>query len=57
MALRLHGVPTEFVRYQNEGHELSRSGRPDRRVDRLERIAAWFRRWLEPENQSAQSRD
>jgi dipeptidyl aminopeptidase/acylaminoacyl peptidase/imidazolonepropionase-like amidohydrolase len=57
MALRLHGVPTEFVRYQNEGHELSRSGRPDRRVDRLERIAVWFRRWLEPENQSAQSRD
>ena len=47
-ALRLHGVPAEFVRYQDEGHELSRSGRPDRRVDRLERIAAWFKRWLEP---------
>ncbi|HSA93251.1 MAG TPA: S9 family peptidase [Terriglobales bacterium] len=50
-ALRLHGVPAEFVRYAEEGHELSRSGRPDRRVDRLERIAAWFKRWLEPSPQ------
>ncbi len=48
-ALRLHGVPAEFVRYADEGHELSRSGRPDRRVDRLERIAAWFKRWLDPD--------
>jgi len=48
-ALRLHGVTAEFVRYADEGHELSRSGRPDRRVDRLERIAAWFKRWLDPE--------
>lgn len=47
-ALRLHGVTAEFVRYADEGHELSRSGRPDRRVDRLERIAAWFKRWLDP---------
>jgi dipeptidyl aminopeptidase/acylaminoacyl peptidase len=47
MALRLHGVPAEFVRYAGEGHELSRAGRPDRRVDRLERIAEWFRRWLD----------
>jgi acylaminoacyl-peptidase len=48
-ALRLNGVTTEFVRYADEGHELSRAGRPDRRVDRLERIAAWFKRWLDPE--------
>lgn len=48
-ALRLHGVTAEFVRYADEGHELSRAGRPDRRVDRLERIAAWFKRWLDPE--------
>lgn len=47
LALRLHGVPAEFVRYAGEGHELSRSGRPDRRVDRLKRIAEWFRRWLD----------
>jgi dipeptidyl aminopeptidase/acylaminoacyl peptidase len=46
-ALRLHGVMAEFVRYADEGHELSRAGRPDRRVDRLERIAEWFRRWLD----------
>ena len=45
-ALRLNGVKAELVRYADEGHGLSRGGRPDRRVDRLERITAWFRRWL-----------
>ncbi|MEM6455569.1 MAG: S9 family peptidase [Acidobacteriota bacterium] len=45
-ALRLRGVPTEFVRYADEGHGLSRSGRPDRRADRLARILDWFQRWL-----------
>jgi len=45
-ALRLNGVTAELVRYGDEGHGLSRGGRPDRRVDRLERIAAWFKRWL-----------
>ncbi len=46
IALQLHKVPSEFVRYQDEGHGLSRIGRPDRRVDRLERIANWLLRWL-----------
>jgi len=32
----------EFVRYPREGHELSRSGEPRHRVDRLERIIGWF---------------
>jgi dipeptidyl aminopeptidase/acylaminoacyl peptidase len=45
-ALRLNGVTAELVRYAGEGHGLSRGGRPDRRVDRLQRIAAWFKRWL-----------
>lgn len=31
-----------FVRYPREGHELSRSGEPNHRVDRLERIVSWF---------------
>jgi dipeptidyl aminopeptidase/acylaminoacyl peptidase len=40
--LRKHDVDTRFVRYPDEGHELSRSGQPGHRVDRIERIARWF---------------
>jgi dipeptidyl aminopeptidase/acylaminoacyl peptidase len=32
----------ELVRYPREGHELSRSGEPRHRVDRLNRIIDWF---------------
>ncbi len=35
----------EFVRYPREGHELSRSGEPRHRVDRLNRIIDWFDRY------------
>ncbi|SMB90251.1 alpha/beta hydrolase family protein [Deinococcus hopiensis] len=45
-ALRLHGVPTRFVRFPGEDHELSRSGRPDRRVQRLEEYLGWLEQWL-----------
>jgi dipeptidyl aminopeptidase/acylaminoacyl peptidase len=31
-----------FVRYPREGHEMSRGGEPLHRVDRLERMVAWF---------------
>jgi dipeptidyl aminopeptidase/acylaminoacyl peptidase len=40
--LRKHGVETRFVRYGEEGHELSRSGQPAHIVDRIERIVRWF---------------
>lgn len=33
-----------FVRYPREGHEMSRSGEPQHRVDRLNRMLAWFDR-------------
>ena len=33
---------TVMVRYPGEGHELSRSGRPLHRVDRLYKIMGWF---------------
>ncbi|MCE9581663.1 MAG: S9 family peptidase, partial [Planctomycetes bacterium] len=45
-ALKWKGVPCEFVRYPQEPHGMSRGGRPDRRIDRLERIVKWFDRWL-----------
>jgi dipeptidyl aminopeptidase/acylaminoacyl peptidase len=40
--LRKSGVDTRLVRYPDEGHELSRSGQPGHRVDRIERIVRWF---------------
>lgn len=43
---RAGNVPVEFVRYPREGHELSRAGEPEHRIDRLNRIVTWFDRWL-----------
>ncbi|AWN22917.1 S9 family peptidase [Deinococcus irradiatisoli] len=48
-ALRLHGVPTRFVRFPGEDHELSRSGRPDRRAVRLGEYLAWLEQYLNPQ--------
>jgi dipeptidyl aminopeptidase/acylaminoacyl peptidase len=42
VALRRLKREVELVRYPRDGHELSRSGEPRHRVDRLERIVAWF---------------
>ncbi|MHC4861630.1 MAG: S9 family peptidase, partial [Planctomycetota bacterium] len=42
--LKLMGKEVEFVRFVGEGHELSRSGRPQNRAERLRRILEWFRR-------------
>jgi dipeptidyl aminopeptidase/acylaminoacyl peptidase len=36
----------EFVRFPEESHGLSRHGRPDRRLARLEWILKWFNRYL-----------
>ncbi len=44
VALRRLKRDVELVRYPRDGHELSRSGEPKHRVDRLERIVAWFDR-------------
>lgn len=41
-ALRQLGREAEFVSVPEEGHELSRSGKPSRRVRRLDEIARWF---------------
>jgi dipeptidyl aminopeptidase/acylaminoacyl peptidase len=35
-----------MVRYPGESHLMFAFGRPDRRVDRLERIVDWFERHL-----------
>jgi len=47
--LKWRGVETVFVRYPAEtSHGLSRSGPPDLRLDRLERIGEWLDRFLAP---------
>jgi len=45
-ALRLLGKTVELVRFPEESHDLSRGGRPDRRVERLKRIVAWYEKYL-----------
>lgn len=45
-ALRLLGRRVELVRFPGESHDLSRGGRPDRRIERLNRISGWFGRHL-----------
>jgi dipeptidyl aminopeptidase/acylaminoacyl peptidase len=49
-AMRFLGKTVEMVRYPEESHDLSRNGRPDRRVERLSRIAGWFERFLGTES-------
>ena len=44
--LRRLGRTVEMVRYPDEFHVMMETGRPDRRVDRLERIVDWFERYL-----------
>jgi dipeptidyl aminopeptidase/acylaminoacyl peptidase len=44
--LKLRGVPVQMVRYPGEPHFLAGIGRPDRRVDRMERIVGWFEKYL-----------
>lgn len=45
-SLKVLGVTTELVRFPDETHELSRSGKPWHRVFRLERYLEWFERHL-----------
>ncbi len=40
------GRTVELVRYPGEHHIMAMDGRPDRRVDRLERILGWFQTHL-----------
>ncbi|MCL4505934.1 MAG: S9 family peptidase [Chloroflexi bacterium] len=42
LALRSFKKTVELVRWPREGHELSRSGEPKHRVERIKRIVDWF---------------
>jgi dipeptidyl aminopeptidase/acylaminoacyl peptidase len=46
VALKKLGVDTEMVRFPGEFHGLSRNGRTDRRIARLNHILRWFDKYL-----------
>jgi len=46
VALKVLGVETEMIRFPEESHGLSRGGRTDRRVLRLQHILKWFDQYL-----------
>ncbi|HVR38347.1 MAG TPA: S9 family peptidase [Thermoanaerobaculia bacterium] len=45
-ALKFLRRPTVMVRFPSEPHELSRSGNPWHRIERLQHIVGWFDHWL-----------
>jgi dipeptidyl aminopeptidase/acylaminoacyl peptidase len=45
-ALKFLKRETAMVRFPNESHELSRSGKPWHRVERLQHIVGWFDKYL-----------
>jgi dipeptidyl aminopeptidase/acylaminoacyl peptidase len=45
-ALKYRHIPTVMVRFPDESHELSRSGKPWHRVERLQHIVGWFDHWV-----------
>ncbi len=46
VALKTLGIDTEMVRFPDEFHGLSRNGRTDRRIIRLQHILRWFDKYL-----------
>jgi dipeptidyl aminopeptidase/acylaminoacyl peptidase len=46
VALKKLGVDAEMVRFPDEPHGMSRTGRTDRRIQRLKHIVRWFDRYL-----------
>jgi dipeptidyl aminopeptidase/acylaminoacyl peptidase len=52
-ALKAQKKPAVMVRFPGETHELSRSGKPSHRVERLQHIVRWFDRYLKGEKTNA----
>lgn len=45
--LKRAGCPARLCLFHGENHELSRSGRPDNRITRLQEILNWFKAYLQ----------
>ena len=54
-ALKYRKIPTVMVRFPRESHELSRSGEPKHRVERLQHIVGWMDQWLQGKKNPAYS--
>jgi dipeptidyl aminopeptidase/acylaminoacyl peptidase len=52
-ALKYRKIPTVMVRFPRETHELSRSGEPWHRVERLQHIVGWMDQWLQGKKNAA----
>ena len=52
-ALKYLKKPTVMVRFPGESHELSRSGQPWHRVERLQHIVGWFDNYLQGKSSAA----
>lgn len=46
IALKRQGKETKFIRFPESNHELSRSGKPNLRLNRLAYIVEWFNDYL-----------
>ena len=51
-SLKVLGRPVEYVRYPDAGHDLSRTGDPQQRIDRLLRIYEFMERFIDSAPQS-----
>ncbi|WP_251549264.1 alpha/beta hydrolase family protein [Neobacillus muris] len=47
IALKRLGKQTKFVRFPDQNHELSRSGKPVLRMNRLDYITGWFKEYID----------
>lgn len=54
-ALKYRRIPTVMVRFPRETHELSRSGEPRHRIERLQHIVGWMDQWLQGKANAAYS--
>ena len=45
-ALKMHGCESRLVLFHDETHELSRSGKPQNRIRRMEEILGWMQKYL-----------
>ena len=48
-ALKMHGCPARLCLFKDETHELSRSGKPQNRIRRMEEILGWMDKYLKGE--------
>ena len=45
-AIKMHGCASRLCLFKNETHELSRSGKPQNRIRRMEEILGWMDKYL-----------